>query len=43
MNTKLIRLFRRHGYQVTSQGANDVTGTVMVNLTKAVQLPNGAA
>ncbi len=42
-NTKLIRLFSQHGYQITSQGANDVTGTAMVNLTRVLQVPNGAA
>jgi|APFre7841882724_1041349.scaffolds.fasta_scaffold06846_3 GNAT superfamily N-acetyltransferase len=42
-NTKLIRLFEQHGYQITSQGTNDVTGTVMVNLTKVLRVPSGAA
>lgn len=35
-NSKLIRLYERHGYRITESGPNDVTGTQMVRLSKTI-------
>lgn len=42
-NAPLIGLYRRHGYAITDQGPNDVTGTLMVNLTRALEPAPGSA
>jgi GNAT superfamily N-acetyltransferase len=33
-NAPLISLYERHGYSITDSGANDLTGTLMVKLSK---------
>ncbi len=33
-NAPLIALYRRHGYSISDSGANDLTGTLMVRLSK---------
>ena len=38
-NEKLIALYERHGYAITESGANDITGTVMVKLSKRLAPP----
>ena len=35
-NAPLIALYERHGYSIVESGANDLTGTVMVRLSKAL-------
>jgi len=42
-NTKLIHLYEKHNYQVISSGRNEVTGTLMVHLSKVLPPPDGAA
>lgn len=34
-NTRLIRLYEGHGYRITQSACHEVTGTLMVNLTRS--------
>jgi len=33
-NTRLIAMYERHGYSIVESGPNDLTGTLMVRLSK---------
>ena len=41
-NTPLIALYGRHGYRQTEQGPNDLTGTLMIQLSKPLPFPESS-